>query len=336
MPSSPSSLSSAQRLLVVVQALQSGRSLNAPELARLCDCSQRTIYRDIDTLQRSGMVLHYDSGHGGYRLPTRQQLPPAELTLPETLALIVLGQQLGDSQQGIPFQSAARQAIHKLVNVLPAGMVDRLGESAQSVHIHLDPRNSLDGMQGVYDQFVDCIRCGHPARVSYQSLSPPDAVETKISPYHLLFSRRSWYVIGRSSVHRGIRTFNLSRIREVETLAAESFTRPERFSLDQYLGNAWHLIREKPYNQEVVIRFQPLVADNVAEVRWHKTQRSEKQPDGSLDFRVTVDGLREISWWVLGYGDQAEVLAPRPLREMLADRANALAAVYSRSDISPS
>jgi predicted DNA-binding transcriptional regulator YafY len=328
MASSSSSLTSAQRLLVVVQALQSGRSLNAPELAALCDCSQRTIYRDIDTLQRSGMSLHYDANHGGYRLPTRQQLPPAELTLPETLALIVLGQQLGDTRQGIPFQAAARQAIHKLVNLLPAGMVDRLGESAQSVQIHLDPRNSLDGFQGVYDRLVECVRLSQPVRMSYQSLSPQELVETKLSPYHLLFSRRSWYVIGRSSLHRTVRTFNLSRMRDVEVLENETFQKPARFSLDRYLGNAWHLIREKPYNQDVLVLFRPLVADNVAEVRWHKTQRVEKRADGSLEFRATVDGLNEISWWILGYGDQAEVLEPRPLRQILAKRARALAAVY--------
>ncbi len=332
MPASSSSLTSAQRLLVVVQALQSGRSLNAPELAELCACSQRTIYRDIDTLQRSGMPLHYDPAHGGYRLPTRQQLPPAELTLPETLALIVLGQQLGDTRQGIPFQSAARQAIHKLVNLLPAGMVDHLGESAQSVRIHLDPRNSLDGFQGVYDRLVECTRAGHPARISYQSLSPLETVTTKLSPYHLLFSRRSWYVIGRSSLHRGVRTFNLSRVLDMEVLDGESFRRPARFSLDQYLGNAWHLIREKPYNQEVVIRFSPLVADNVAEVRWHKTQQTTKREDGSLEYRVTVDGLREISWWILGYGDQAEVLAPAALRATMASRARSMAALYDGSD----
>lgn len=311
-----------------MQALQSGRSLNAPELAELCSCSQRTIYRDIDILQQSGMSLHYDPAHGGYRLPTRQQLPPAELTLPETLALIILGQQLGDTRQGIPFQSAARQAIHKLVNLLPAGMVDRLGESAQSVRIHLDPRNSLDGLQGVYDQLVESTRAGHPARISYQSLSPFETLTTKLSPYHLLFSRRSWYVIGRSSLHRGVRTFNLSRILSLDVLDGESFRRPARFSLDQYLGNAWHLIREKPYNQEVVIRFAPLVADNVAEVRWHKTQRTTKRDDGSLEFRVTVDGIREISWWILGYGDQAEVLAPAALRETMAVRARSMAALY--------
>jgi predicted DNA-binding transcriptional regulator YafY len=328
MPANVSQLSSAQRLLLLVQELQSGRWLNAPELARLCACSPRTIFRDIETLQASGIRPQYDPARRGYRLPSRQQLPPAEFTLPETLALIVLGKRLSDDDEGIPFQSAARQAIHKLINLLPPGLVDHLGDSAQAVEIHLDPRNPQPGLQDHYEQLVDCIRLSQPVRMGYASLSPLERVETKLSPYRLLFSRRSWYVIGRSSLHRAIRTFNVARIQTFERLTDETFTPPKRFSLDTYLGNAWHLIREKPYNQRVRLRFKPLVADNVAEVRWHKSQETTRNADGSIDFVVTVDGLREISWWILGYGDQVEVLEPAPLREILKAKARSLAALY--------
>jgi proteasome accessory factor B len=79
------------------------------------------------------------------------------------------------------------------------------------------------------------------------------------------------------------------------------------------------------------VRFDPLVADNVAEVVWHKTQKSKFLDDGSLLFEVKVSGLWEISWWILGYGDQAEVLEPKELRRMVAERAKRLAARYEIS-----
>jgi len=78
----------------------------------------------------------------------------------------------------------------------------------------------------------------------------------------------------------------------------------------------------------VVIRFSKLVAQNVAEVNWHKTQRLALNDDGSLDFKVTVSGLNEISWWILGYGDQAEVLKPAKLRRLVADRVAKTARLY--------
>jgi proteasome accessory factor B len=72
-----------------------------------------------------------------------------------------------------------------------------------------------------------------------------------------------------------------------------------------------------------------MVARNVAEVVWHKTQQLVHRPDGSLDFHVRVSGLQEISWWILGYGDQAEVLKPARLRQLIGERAGRLVEMYN-------
>ena len=78
-------------------------------------------------------------------------------------------------------------------------------------------------------------------------------------------------------------------------------------------------------------------ARNVAEVAWHKTQRLAWRDDGSLDFHVRVAGIREISWWILGYGDQAEVLKPARLRQLIARHAANLVQMYNgRADVAGS
>jgi predicted DNA-binding transcriptional regulator YafY len=38
-----------------------------------------------------------------------------------------------------------------------------------------------------------------------------------------------------------------------------------------------------------------------------------------MEFRV--DGIGEISWWILGYGDQVQVLAPKALRKRVLEMA---------------
>ena len=79
----------------------------------------------------------------------------------------------------------------------------------------------------------------------------------------------------------------------------------------------------------VSVRFSPLVAQNVSEVTWHKTQRVKFREDGSLEYSVQVSGLNEIAWWILGYGDQAEVLQPAKLRRLVAQRARNMCAMYA-------
>jgi proteasome accessory factor B len=103
---------------------------------------------------------------------------------------------------------------------------------------------------------------------------------------------------------------------------------PRGFSVDRYLGNAWSLMPQAGLDVAVTVRFSPLVAQNVAEVAWHKTQRLEFRDDGSLDFHVRVSGLSEIVWWILGYGDQAQVLRPVKLRRLVAQRAANMNRLY--------
>jgi predicted DNA-binding transcriptional regulator YafY len=66
------------------------------------------------------------------------------------------------------------------------------------------------------------------------------------------------------------------------------------------------------------LRFCPEIAAEVAEVQWHKTQTASFEDDGSAVLKFRVDGLNEITWWVLGYGNQVEVLVPKTLRQRIA------------------
>jgi proteasome accessory factor B len=175
---------------------------------------------------------------------------------------------------------------------------------------------------------LEAISRRRSVRIHYDSLKDGHGISTRLNPYRLFFSRRSWYVVGRSSLHRAARTFNLGRVLQIELLE-EEFQIPRDFSIDRYLRNAWHMIPEKGRDREVLIHFSKLVAQNVAEVTWHKTQQLTFRADGSLEFRATVSGLNEISWWILGYGDQAEALEPPELRQLIADRAKRMVKVYS-------
>ena len=83
----------------------------------------------------------------------------------------------------------------------------------------------------------------------------------------------------------------------------------------------------KYYN--VHLHFTPKVAGNVAEVKWHRSQRVEWNDDGSIEFYVRVDGLGEIIWWILGYGDQVKVIAPAILAKRVAGVARRMVKQYS-------
>ena len=321
-----SSVGKIRRLLQILEYLQSGRRYHTGQLSEFVGVSKRTIFRDLKVLQESGVQLLYDDAEQGYWIPPSTFLPPTDLTVNETLSLLMLGEKLGDPKLGVPFQEAARDAALKLLSNLPASLRTHLSSIYKHVQISLDPKHSLPDSREHYQRILESIEKRRKIRLKYNSLLDQDQISTLVSPYQLFFQKRSWYVIGRSSLHKEVRTFHVGRIEE-STLTADPYDIPPRFSLKKHFGNAWQMIREQP-EVEVVVRFQPLVAKNVSEVLWHATQRVVWNPDGSLDFHATVEGIREISWWILGYGEQAEVLEPPSLRALMASHVKQMVAMY--------
>jgi predicted DNA-binding transcriptional regulator YafY len=326
-----SGASRIRRMLQLIELLQSGRTYNTRELAELSGISRRQVFRDLKALQDSGIPLQFDQQRQGYSLSGSAYLPPTDFTLDETLALLILAHNLGRTGTGVPFQSGAQSAAAKLMGNLPGRLREHLGEMAAVVDVRLDSHHPHRTDHSAYEQLLRSIRTRTRVRIVYDSLYEQAEVRTLLSPYRLFFRRRAWYVVGRSSVHRTVLTFHLGRIRTLEA-TSDSFQIPARFSVDRYLGNAWHLVRDPQKRSRVVIRFQSQVARNVAEVTWHKTQRLTWNDDGTLDFHVTVDGVKEISWWILGYGDQAEVLEPEELRTAIAGHVSRLSQMYGRPE----
>ena len=316
-----------RRLLKLLECLQSGHDFNAKDLAELCGVTRRQIFRDLAGLQDSGVPVVFDAARRSYRVAHPTFLPATELTLQESLALLVLASQLGDPAHGVPLHEAARDAAVKLSSNLPAHVRNEAGALLDVVRVRAEPTADLAPARATLAQVQAAFRQRRRLRISYHSLFEQQVIRTLVSPYRLLFRRHAWYVIGRSSVHRAVRMFHLGRIQTCE-LTTDRYEIPARFSLEKHLGNAWQFVREPGPDVVVRIRFQPKVATNVAEVLWHKTQVSTWNADGTLDFEVTVSGVQEISWWVLGYGGQAEVLAPPALRELVAGHAEKMLRQY--------
>jgi len=189
--------------------------------------------------------------------------------------------------------------------------------------------SDLAAKSSTYYAIVDAIEKRRTIELDYSSLKEYQRIKTKVRLYTLMFYEHSWYIVGYSSMHREVRNFNVVRIESLKMLK-ERFSIPKSFDLDRRIGSAWALIPGSGPDSHVVVKFGSFVAHNVAQVRWHKTQRTTFQPDGSLIYEATVSGFDEIEWWILGYGDQAEVKSPNKLRQRIARRVRNMAVTYRK------
>jgi proteasome accessory factor B len=302
--------------------LQSGRSYTASELARELEVSRRTIFRDLNMLEMAHVPYYFDTERHRYQISQHFFLPPIQLTLTEALALLTLTGRLRTSSQ-VPLLSQSARAAVKLEGALPAPMRQEVGALVDRLSVRLAPTARQGGLDAMFDDLAAAIAARKVCRMVYLSFQERKQLALTVHPLRLVFVHRAWYLIAYSVRHHEVRTFKLSRVRTLTPTRA-TFRSPADVDADTHFGDAWCMIPEGTL-YDVHLHFEPKVAGNVAEVRWHRSQRVEWNDDGSMEFCVRVDGLGEITWWVLGYGDQVEVVAPAALRRKVAAVAMAMA-----------
>ncbi|MDP6635664.1 MAG: WYL domain-containing protein [Phycisphaerae bacterium] len=318
-------VSRVHRLLRLITLLQTGRNYSAADLARELEVCKRTVYRDLNMLELAHIPYYFDPDTGGYRIGGHFFLPPINLTLAEALSMLAMTGRI-EGAHNVPLLGHGARAAVKLEGALPHGIRGYVGSVLGKMRVSLGPLADHDGLDSTFDTLGRAVVDRRICMLSYNSLHDKKTIHLAVKPLKLLFMGRAWYLIAYSKTHRENRTFKLSRIEKI-VVTPKVFTKPREVDLDKYFGNAWSMIPEgREYR--VHLRFTPKVATNVSEVRWHRTQETQLRPDGSLDYRAKVDGLGEITWWILGYGDQVEVIAPASLRKSVIRVAKSVLSNY--------
>ena len=118
----------ADRLFQIVQLLRRRHLTTASQLAERLEVSERTVYRDVRDLSRSGVPVLGEAGVG-YRLGRDFEIPPMMFSVDEIQAL-VLGARMVESWGDEGLRSAARAVLTKVEAVLPPSKRHRLNDTA--------------------------------------------------------------------------------------------------------------------------------------------------------------------------------------------------------------
>lgn len=303
------------RIMQILTALQTGKSYAVSDLSKIFGASRRTVFRDLKELQGIGVSYHYDAKTGSYIIEPGFFMPPTGLNPREALSLLLLVYKLSKQIQ-LPFKRSALLAGLKIESNLPVKIRQYCNAALRNISVKADPQEKLGSLDRIFAQLLGAILKKRIVNIHYYLLHEQRNIIVNLNPYHLVCNDRTWYVLGKSSLHKGIRPFRLNRIKELYILD-KCYIRDKKFNISEYIGRAWSMIPEgRFYN--VKLRFLPKVAHSVAEVQWHSTQRVTSEDDGSVVIEFRIDGLNEITWWILSYGDQVQVLAPKVLRQRIS------------------
>ena len=121
------------------------------------------------------------------------------------------------------------------------------------------------------------------------------------------------------------------RMKTVTALEAPAI-RPPGFDLDAYIASG-----RMGFGDGRIIRLEMLLhadaARHLTETPLSEDQRLTATPDGRVRVNATVPETEQLRWWILGFGEKAEVIKPIRLRKVMAETSQALAARYCVSRI---
>lgn len=299
------------------------RKWTRPQLAERLEVNKATIQRDINLLCDMGIET-VPCGKQGYEIISDFFLPALNLTFEEVLALFTSARFYRAAEGKQPIK-VLDSAIHKITADLPARTISALRQIAPLIEVPNPQVSPVDEAQPHKEKLYEAIRARRKVSIMYDSFSSGQQKRYLIAPYAVMFRKRAWYLIGYVESYGRVQTFRINRIQSV-SITYTTYTIPENFSVQGYMEKSWdvRLGRET----HVVIEFAQRIAPLIREVRWHSTQQIQETADGKLRFGATVAGWQEIGWWVLTWGDEAEVIAPNELRAWVAQTAEKMVTVY--------
>jgi predicted DNA-binding transcriptional regulator YafY len=316
-------MSKYDRLLHVLNLLRARQGLKASDLARECEVSERTVYRDIIALSSANIPIYFDNG---YRLLTDAFLPPLNFSLEDYLVL-----KLSLSSSMLMENSPLRKHAKAVLAKIEANLNPRLKEDAEKIEeplqITIKSTYDFSKLSLKFKLIEQSLLNKKSLKIEYESLEA-GLTTRQVDPYSLIFRRHAWYLVGFCHLRNEIRIFRLNRIKKI-TLLDKSFEIKPDFSLSTFFKDSWEIYQGQPV--VVKIRFKGTGAKIVESGQHHPSEKISKLKDGSLIYEVKVNGIEEIARWILGFGENAEVIEPKELRERVKQTAQSLAMLYERN-----
>ena len=308
------------RLLEIVYVLMEKKAVTARELSERFGVSQRTTYRDIDTLSYAGIPLYTEKGKGG-----------GISLLPE----FVLNKSLLNEHE----QNEILSALQVFSGAVPSQTENVLKkmsslfrkEAADWLQVNFFGKSSIKNT--LFNDLKTAILDRRIIEFDYYSANGKKT-RRSVEPLQLSFYSKAWYINAFCLKRKDLRMFKLTRIRDLKITKKHFLSRdsikinsvPEDEQQEQYLSFKFSIEPEMTYR----------VYDEFDD------EMIEKQPDGSFIVKVTwpifsakpggrpsPDEDHWIYGFILSFGEYIEVLEPESFKKIIKEKAEKIAKKYS-------
>lgn len=192
--------------------LKSKRILTAADIAKKFDISIRTVYRDIRTLESSGVPVITIDGKG-YTMMDGYTLPPLMFTEAEANALIT-AEHLINKTKDTSLSKHFQDAVVKIKSVIRPGI--KAKSDLLSDRILILGKGNSNQTSNSLSELQSTITNHTVTKIVYQK--PDDSLATSrfIEPHVLCYLNENWILIAWCRLRNDFRAFRIDRMQKIE------------------------------------------------------------------------------------------------------------------------
>ena len=216
------------RLTEMVTILQSGRIVTAREIANKYNISIRTVYRDMRTLEQSGIPIITEEGKG-YALMNGYKLPPVMFTQEEALAILT-AEKIIDINNDQSLSDAFKNAASKIRATFNSK--EKSKSQILSDRILVRKNDGQNTTSDILIKIQTCIANYTLIQIEYRSLENQHT-KRLVEPFALYTTQNNWILIAYCRLRKEFRAFRLDRIQKL--IVQDVPFEPHDMTLEQFL-----------------------------------------------------------------------------------------------------
>mgnify|MGYP001080798331 CR=1 FL=1 len=285
------------RLIGILTVLLQNEKTTAPELARRFEVSRRTILRDIDSLCLAGIpIVTRQGSDGGISIMEGYKINKSVLTTDELNHLVAALKGLDSVSKTSNFESLMLKLAPD--NNAMVSLTDCVVIDLSSYY-----KDSLSEKIAFMKQAILESRT-----ISFDYYYNKGEMRRSVEPYFIEFRWNTWYLFGWCKLREDFRRFKLNRLWDIH-IEEEKFS-PRTIPVEKANGSDVFLDK---YHMQILFD-KSMRYRLIEEYGLHCYQDTD---DGLLmDFGYSN---KEYAFsWILGFGDKAEILSPKDVREEFA------------------
>ncbi|MFK7995988.1 MAG: helix-turn-helix transcriptional regulator [Granulosicoccus sp.] len=295
------------RVTSILIYLQTKSVVTARELADRFDVSERTIYRDLRSLENAGVPIGAEAGVG-YYLDKSYRLPPVVFTREEGASLL-FGARMIESRVDEATREQYMMALDKIRSVMESEDQNYLDSIDDSIAVYKPKLQENTAAQDTW--LPECrtsLSRSQVVSVHYEAGFSQKSTQRELEPIGLYYYSYHWHLIAWCRLREGYRDFRLDRIRSL-TLKPEQFVRRDHASLQEYLelGSNREL-------HEIIVNFSFDAARFAGEQRYNFGFVRERDTEEGVEMTFVTPYLDYIARWLLQFASGAssdnELLKP--------------------------